>query len=132
MAYLGAKLTDGEGIFRTVKNDNPNTLFLRVRPTLEESANISMVERDPKKVIKAMDDELNKNYEYLIQIIDAAATIATRMIKDFSLVHLKMFEKILFFLESRRKYSEAIYIAQVILDHQTQKGNSLSLLLRIG
>ena len=124
MAYLGGRLTDGEGIFKRVKDDNPNTLFLRARPTLEKSVNISMVERDGSKLTKAMDDELNENHEYLIQIVDAAATIATRMIKDFSLKHLQMFEKILFNMESRRNYQEAIYIAQVVLDQLSEKGNN--------
>ena len=124
MAYLGGRLTDGEGIFKRVKDDNPNTLFLRARPTLEKSVNISMVERDGSKLTKAMDDELNENHEYLIQIVDAAATIATRMIKDFSLKHLQMIEKILFNMESRRNYQEAIYIAQVVLDQLSEKGNN--------
>ena len=74
-----------------------------------------MDEQDASKQIKEMDDEFNENYEYLVQTIDAAATIATRLIKDFSVEHLQMFEKILFSLESRRKHQETIYIAQTVL-----------------
>ena len=123
VAYLGTKLTDGETIFRKAKDNNPNTLFLRARPTLEKSKNISMTESDEIKLTKAMEDELIENYEYLIQIIDTAATIATRMIKEYSLEHLKMFQKILFNLESKKNYQEAIYMAKVVLDHQSERGN---------
>ena len=125
LAYLGTKLTDGEGIFRKAKDDNPNTLFLRARPTLEKSSNISMTESDESKLTKAMDDELIENYEYLIQIIDIAATIAIRMIKEFLIEHLQMFQKIILNLERKGKCQEAIYIAQDISEHQSGKGKDL-------
>ena len=69
-----------------------------------------------------MDNELNESKEYLDQIIDASGTIATRMIDEFSRDHLEMFEKIVFFMESRNQNQEAIYIAQALLDRHSENG----------
>ena len=44
------------------------------------------------------------------------------MIDEFSRDHLEMFEKIVFFMESRNQYQEAIYIAQALLDRHSENG----------
>ena len=50
--YLFSQMTDGEPVFKKVKDDNPSTLFLRQRPTLEKSAEIPMDEADGKRMIQ--------------------------------------------------------------------------------
>ena len=45
-------MTDGEPVFKKVKDENPSTLFLRQRPTLEKSAEIPMDEADGKRMIQ--------------------------------------------------------------------------------
>ena len=45
-------MTDGEPVFKKVKDDNPDTLFIRQRPTLEKSAEIPMDEADGKRMIQ--------------------------------------------------------------------------------
>ena len=124
ITYLSSQLTNGERVFKTAKDNNPNSLFLRVRPSLEKSANFFFDGNDPNILIKAMDDELNENHEYLDQIIHTAANIATRVIPEFSRNHFEMFEKVLRCMEKKRLHEEAIYIAQAILDKHSINGNS--------
>ena len=77
-----------------------------------------------KHPVKAMDDELNESDEYLNNITDVAATIATRLTDNFSRDHLEMFEKLILSMESRNCNQEAIYVAQVILDHHSKNGKA--------
>ena len=44
------------------------------------------------------------------------------MIDEFARDHLEMFEKIIFFMESRNQNQEAIYIAQALLDRHSETG----------
>ena len=53
MAYLALKLTDGEAVYKAIRDDNPNTLFLRLRPTLKKS-NLQMDEKDANKLIQGV------------------------------------------------------------------------------
>ena len=52
LKYLFSQMTDGEPVFKKVKEENPSTLFLRQRPTLEKSAEIPMDEADGKRMIQ--------------------------------------------------------------------------------
>ena len=52
LKYLFSQMTDGEPVFKKVKDDNPSTLFLRQRPTLEKSAEIPMDEADGERMIQ--------------------------------------------------------------------------------
>merc|ERR1711971_361116 len=66
-------------------------------------------------MMMAMKDELIGNPKYLQKIIDSAAIIALRIIKDFSEEHLAMFETLLSSMENRRQYKEAINTAETLL-----------------
>ena len=81
-----------------------------------------MDETNVDKMMVAMEDELIGNPKYLHKIIDSAAIIALRIIKDFSWEHLAMFEKLLFSMQNRRQYKEAIHSAEILLRLIPQTG----------
>ena len=120
--YLIDQMTDGEAVFKTAKDNNPEIQFLRVRPTLDKSAEFPMDEENVDKMMVAMEDELIGNPKYLQKIIDSAAIIALRIIKDFSEEHLDMFQKLLSSMENRRQYKEAIHTAENLLRLIPQTG----------
>ena len=120
--YLIDQMTDGEAVFKTAKDNNPEIQFLRVRPTLDKSAEFPMDEENVDKMMVAMEDELIGNPKYLQKIIDSATIIALRIIKDFSGKHLAMFKKMLSSMENRRQYKEAIHTAESLLRLIPQTG----------
>ena len=120
--YLIDQMTDGEAVFKTAKDNNPEIQFLRVRPTLDKSAEFPMDEDNVDKMMVAMEDELIGNPKYLQKIIDSATIIALRIIKDFSGKHLAMFKKMLSSMENRRQYKEAIHTAESLLRLIPQTG----------
>ena len=113
--YLIDQMTDGEAVFKTAKDNNPEIQFLRVRPTLDKSAEFPMDEDNVDKMMVAMEDELIGNPKYLQKIIDSATIIALRIIKDFSEEHLDMFKELLSSMGNRRQYKEAIHTAETML-----------------
>jgi hypothetical protein len=115
-------MTDGEAVYKTAKDNNPEIQFLRVRPTLEKSAEFPMDEENVDKMMVAMEDELIGNSKYLQKIIDSATIIALRIIKDFSEEHLTMFEKLLSSMENRRQYKEAIHTAETLIRQIPETG----------
>ena len=127
--YLIDQMTDGEAVFKTAKDNNPEIQFLRVRPTLDKSAEFPMDEENVDKMMVAMEDELIGNPKYLQKIIDSATIIALRIVKDFSETHLArnrphlaMFEKLLSSMENRRQCKEAIHSAETLLRLISQTG----------
>ena len=112
--YLIDQMTDGEAVFKNVKDNNPEIQFQRARPTLEKSAEFPMDEENVEKMMVAMEDELIENPKYLQKILDSATIIALRIIKDFSEEHLAMFDRLLFSMKKRRQYKETIYIAETL------------------
>ena len=123
--YLIAQMTDGEAVFKTSKDNNPETQFIRARPTLNKSAEFPMDEENVDKMMAAMEDELIENPKYLQKIIDSATIIALRIIKEFSKEHLDMFENFLSSMNSRRQYNETIYTAETLLRLIPQTGKLL-------
>ena len=114
--YIIDQMTDGEAVFKTAKDNNPEAHFLRIRPTLDKSAEFPMDEINVQKMIDAMKDELRGNPEYVRDVLKSAAIIALRMVKTFSVEHLKMFEvAIMSPLEKMRCYQDVIFIAEMIL-----------------
>ena len=112
--YLIDQMTDGEAVFKNVKDNNPDIQFQRARPTLEKSAEFPMDEENVEKMIEAMENELIGNPKYLQKILDSATIIALRIIKDFSEEHLALFDRLLFSMMKRRQYKETIYIAETL------------------
>ena len=123
--YLIAQMTDGEAVFKTSKDNNPETQFIRARPTLNKSAEFPMDEENVDKMMAAMEDELIENPKYLQKIIDSATIIALRIIKEFSKEHLDMFENFLSSMNSRRQYNETIHTAETLLRLIPQTGKFL-------
>ena len=91
-------------MFKTAKDNNPETQFIRAHPTLDKSAEFPMDEENVDKMMVAMEDELVGNPKYLQKIIDSATIIALRIIKDFSEEHLAMFQTLLSSMQNRRQY----------------------------
>ena len=120
--YLIDQMTDGEAVFKTAKDNNPETQFIRARPTLDKSAEFPMDEENADKMMGAMEDELIENPKYLQKIIDSATIIALRIIKIFLEEHLDMFEKIISSMKNRRQYNEAIHTAETLLRLIPQAG----------
>ena len=120
--YLIDQITDGEAVYKTAKDNNPEIQFLRVRPTLDKSAEFPMDEENVDKMMVAMEDELIGNTKYLQKILDSATIIALRIIKDFSEEHLDMFEELLSSMKSRRQYKEAIHTSETLLRLISQTG----------
>ena len=121
--YLIHGMTDGEAVFKNVKSQNPDVLFMRCRPTSKKSASFAMDENKPPKMIKAMKKELNENPKYFHHILDSAAVIASRAVKTFSQDHLKMFEFLVDSMRKRRQYPVAIHLAKTVLDQISKEGN---------
>ena len=113
--YLIDQMTDGEAVFKNVKDNNPDIQFQRARPTLDKSAEFPMDKENVEKMMEAMEDELIENPKYLHKILDSATIIDLRIIKDFSEKHLAMFDKLLFSMRNRRQYAETIYSAGTLL-----------------
>ena len=107
---------DGEPVFRAVKEQYPDILFLRTRPSLDESSKFKMDEKDAKKMKKAMEKELKENERYRNQIKDSAAIIAARMIQDFREEHLEMISTLVKSMMGRQLYDEALYLARAVLE----------------
>ena len=122
VSYMIHGLTDGEAVFKNVKAQNPDVLFMRCRPTSEKSASFAMDENEPKKMIEAMEKELSENPKYFNHILDSAAVIASRSVKTYSLDHLQMFEDLVISMKKRRQFPEAIHLAETVLDHISKKG----------
>ena len=122
ISYLIHGMTDGEAVFKNVKAQNPDVLFMRCRPTSEKSVSFAMDENEPEKMIDAMKKELSGNPKYFEHILDSAAVIASRAVETYSLDHLKMFEGLVTIMEKRRQFPEAIHLAETVLDHITKKG----------
>ena len=112
--YLIDQMTDGEAVFKNVKDNNPDIQFQRARPTLEKSAEFPMDEENVEKMMEAMEDELIGNPKYLQKILDSATIIALRIIKDFSEEHFSMFDHLLFSMRNRRQNEETIYAAETL------------------
>ena len=128
--YIVDQMTDGEAVFKTAKDNNPEAHFLRVRPTLDKSAEFPMDEVNVQEMIDAMKDELVENPEYFMGVLKSAAIIALRMVKTFSVEHLKMFEvAIMNPLKKMRCYQDVIFIAEEILKHLPNSGK-ISLFLK--
>ena len=120
--YLIDQMTDGEAVFKNVKDNNPDIQFQRARPTLEKSSEFPMDEENVEKMMVAMEDELIGNPKYLQKILDSATIIALRIIKDFSEEHLAMFDKLLFSMRNRKQHEETIYIAETLIRLMPQTG----------
>ena len=110
-------------MFKTAKDNNPEAHFLRVRPTLDKSAEFLMDEVNVQKMIDAMKGELRENPEYMGVVLKSAAIIALRMVETFSVEHLKMFEvAIMNPLKKMRFYQDVIFIAEEILKRLPNSG----------
>ena len=120
--YLIHGMLDGEAVFKNVKVQNPDVLFMRCRPTSEKSVSFALDENKPEKMIDAMKKELSGNPKYFEHILDSAAVIASRAVETFSPDHLQMFGGLVMSMKKRRQFPEAIHLAETILDHITKKG----------
>ena len=120
--YLIEQMTDGEAVFKNVKDSNPDIQFQRARPTLEKSSEFPMDEENVEKMMEAMEDELIGNPKYLQKILDSASIITLRIIKDFSEEHLAMIDKLLFSMRNRKQHEETIYIAETLIRLMPQTG----------
>ena len=120
--YLIHGLTDGEAVYKTVKEQNPDILFMRCRPTSEKAASFVMDENNPKEMIEAMENELRENQKYFLHIFDSAAVIASRSIKKPTLDQLEMFQWLVDSMRNRRQYHEAIHLAETVIDHISKQG----------
>ena len=120
--YLIHGLTDGEAVYKTVKDQNPDVLFMRCRPTSEISASFAMDENNPQKMIEAMEKELYENHKYFDHIFYPAAVIASRSIKTYNLDQLDFFEWLVHSMRDRRQYQEAIHLAESVIDHISKQG----------
>ena len=123
--YLIAQMTDGEAVFKTSKDNNPEIQFIRARPTLEKSAEFPMDEINVQKMIDAMKDELRENPEYVRGVLKSAAIIALRMVETFSVEHLKMFQDAIIRLKKTRCYQDVIFIAEEILKRLPNSGKKM-------
>ena len=120
--YLIHGLTDGEAVYKTVKEQNPDVLFMRCRPTSEKAASFAMDENNTEKMIEAMEIELHNNQEYFDHILDSAAVIASRSIKTYTLDQLEMFEWLAFSMRNRRQCHEAIHLSETVIDNISKQG----------
>ena len=121
--YIVDQMTDGEAVFKNAKDNNPEAHFLRVRPTLDKSAEFPMDEVNVQKMIDAMKDELRENPEYMRCVLKSAAIIALRMLETFSVEHFEMFEvAIMMPLIKMRCYQDGIFIAEEILKRLPNSG----------
>ena len=123
--YIIDQMTDGEAVFKTAKDNNPEAHFLRVRPTLDKSAEFPMDEVKVQKMIDAMKDELRENPEYVRGVLKSAAIIALRMVETFSVEHLKMFQDAIIRLKKMRCYQDVIFIAEEILKRLSNSGKKI-------
>ena len=114
--YVMFKIMDGEPVFRAVREQYPDTIFLRIRPSLPESSEFKMDEKDAKKMKEAMDQELEENDLYRNQIKDSAGIIAARMINDFSKDHIEMIKILVKSMKNRQQYNEALFLARAVLE----------------
>ena len=80
LKYITLQMLDGDAVFKTVQDQNPSILFMRIRPIYEETCIFPMDETNIDAMEKAMVQQLG-NPKYLYKIVDSAAIIATRMIK---------------------------------------------------
>ena len=73
--YLIDQMTDGEAVFKNVKDNNPDIQFQRARPTLDKSSEFPMDEENVEKMMVAMEDELIENPKYLQKILGGSSSL---------------------------------------------------------
>jgi len=114
LSYLIHQLTDGEALYESARKNHKDVFFQRTRPSLETSMEFEMDETDVEKMAEAMEKELRKNSEYLSQIVDNAAVIASRT-TDLTAQHLTMFQAIANSMIERRQYKDGLYLVEAVL-----------------
>ena len=114
LSYLIHQVTDGEALFESACKTYKDVFFQRTRPSLETSMEFEMDETDVEKMVEAMEKELRENPEYLSQIVDNAAVIASRS-TDLTAQHLKMFKAIADSMRERRQYKDGLYLVKAVL-----------------
>lgn len=114
LKYFPAQLTDGDSVYEDARNEYKDVFFQRTRPSLPTSMEFELDETDVEKMVVAMEKELRENPEYLYQIVDNAAVIASRS-PDLTAQHLKMFKAIADSMIKRGQYKDGLYIAKTLL-----------------